>query len=262
MCWRGEIAPRSLDNGDGSDDERRLFDDGVRAVLSFLVLLQALPKGSGPPYLCLLFHSELKKHIKVDWMGKADYFLGTAFEWMYHENGHLSIHLTQTAFTEHTAHRFGVYKMNKEPNMTPYRSGYPIDFILSSDKDDPDQNRHTKVYQRVVGSTNWLATCTQPDIAPVLTCLASYQNAPHHQHYKAAIHALKYLYSTSEYGILYHSNSANTIQAFNHFPHHHDKEAYTDATPLSPSECHQLTEFTYACGEAKLATLHSNWNPS
>ncbi|KAL7516710.1 hypothetical protein ACHAWF_000075, partial [Thalassiosira exigua] len=35
--------------------------------------------------------------------------------------------------------------------------------------------------------------------------------------------------------------------AFNHFPSHHDKEAYTDATPPSPSECHRLTAFSDAC---------------
>ena len=194
-----------------------------------------------------LFRTEIQKQIKVDFMGDADYFLGTAFEWARHDDGNLSVHLTQTAFTEHSAHRFGVDKMNREPNMTPYRSGYPIDSIPSPSKADPDLKRRTKVYQSIVGSINWLATCTRPDIAPALTFLASYSNAPHHQHYKAAIHALKYLYSTSEYGISFHSDSRNTIQAFSHFPHHHDKEAYTDATPPSPSECHQLTAYTDAC---------------
>ena len=98
-----------------------------------------------------------------------------------------------------------------------------------------------------MGSINWLATCTRPDISPVLTFLASYSNQPSHQHYKAAIHALKYLYSTSEYGISFHSDACSALQAFNHFPHHHDKEAYNDATPPSPSESHNLTAFTDAC---------------
>ena len=89
--------------------------------------------------------------------------------------------------------------------------------------------------------------CTRPDIAPCLTFLASYQQSPSEQHYKAAVHALKYLYSTNEYGISFHSNSSSTLQAFNHFPHHHDKEAYTDATPPSPAECHKLTGFSVAC---------------
>ena len=125
---------------------------------------------------------------------------------------------------------------------------YPIDSIAPPDADDPDLPRRTKVYQGIIGSINWLATCTRPDVLPVLSFLASYNTNPSHQHYKSAIHALKYLYSTSEYGISFHSEDAtNTLQAFNHFPHHHDKEAYSDATPPSPGDCHQLTAFSDAC---------------
>jgi hypothetical protein len=98
-----------------------------------------------------------------------------------------------------------------------------------------------------VGCINWLATCTRPDIAPCLTFLASYNNCPSHEHYKSALYALKYLYSTAEYGISYHSNASTTIQAFNHFPAHHDKEAYTDATPPAPGDVSRLTGFSDAC---------------
>ena len=41
--------------------------------------------------------------LKVDFMGDVDYFLGTAFTWQYHVNDHVSVHLTQTNFTELTA---------------------------------------------------------------------------------------------------------------------------------------------------------------
>ena len=93
---------------------------------------------------------------------------------------------------------------------------------------------------------NWLATCTHPDIAPVLTFLASYSNYPHPQHYKATVYALKYLTSTNEYGISFHSESSAKIQAFNHFPNHHYREAYTEDTSPPPSECHQLTAYCNA----------------
>eukprot|EP00956_Cyclotella_meneghiniana_P035945 scaffold119809_cov102-Cyclotella_meneghiniana.AAC.2 len=184
--------------------------------------------------------------VPIDWMGTVDYFLGTAFTWKRHTDGHLSVLLTQSAFTEYSAHRFAIDKLNPVPNMTPYRSGIPIDSIPPPDPQDPDLKRRTKCYQGIVGCINWLATCTRPDVAPALTFLASYNTNPSHQHYKAALHVLKYLYSTSEYGISFHSSAHNTLQAFNHFPHHHDKEAYTDATPPSPAECHQLTGFSDA----------------
>jgi hypothetical protein len=193
------------------------------------------------------FKAALKKRVVVDFMGDVDWFLGTAFTWKRHSDGNLSVLLSQSAFTEFSAHRFAVNKFNQVPNMTPYRSGLPIDSIPPPPKDDPDQKRRTKVYQSIVGCINWLATCTRPDIAPCLTFLASYNNCPSHEHYKSALYALKYLYSTAEYGISYHSNASTTIQAFNHFPAHHDKEAYTDATPPAPGDVSRLTGFSDAC---------------
>jgi hypothetical protein len=188
----------------------------------------------------------LKKKVVVDFMGDVDYFLGTAFTWKRHPDNHLSVHLCQSPFTEFTAHRFGIDKYNRTPNMTPYRSGLPIDSIASANPKDPDLKRCTKVYQAIIGSINWLATC-RPDVSPVLSFLASYSTSPSYGHYQAALYALKYLYSTSDYGISFHSDASNTIQAFNNFPHHHDKEAYSDATPPpAPGDCFNLTAFTRA----------------
>ena len=62
-------------------------------------------------------------------MGDADYFLGTAFTWLRQDDGNVSVHLCQSAFTEFASHRFGIDNMNRIPNMTPYRSGLPIDSL-------------------------------------------------------------------------------------------------------------------------------------
>ena len=102
-----------------------------------------------------LFQRMLAKHIQVDFMGDVEYFLGTAFTFLRHFDGNLSVHLSQSAFTEFTAHRFGVNKMNKTPNiMTPYRSGYQIDSIPAADPDDPSLAHRTKVCQSIVGCIN------------------------------------------------------------------------------------------------------------
>ena len=135
--------------------------------------------------------------------------------------------------------------------MTPYRPGFPIYSIPPVEPLDPDLPSQRQVYQSIVVCINWLATCTHPDISPVLTFIASYINSPHPQHYKAAVHALEYLTSNNQYGISFHSNSSYTIQAFNHFLHHHAKEAYTEAAAPYPSEFHQITAFYYSnlCGQ-------------
>ena len=81
--------------------------------------------------------------------------------------------------------------------MTPYRSGFPIDSIPPVDPLDPDIPRQRQVYQSTAGCILWIATCNCPDIAPVRKFLASYSNVSHPQHYKAVVHAFKYLTSTN-----------------------------------------------------------------
>ena len=146
---------------------------------------------SSDPTQEALFQKLLQEHIQVDLMGDVEYFLGTVFTWIQHKDGNISVHICQSAFTEFTAHRFSVQSTNKFPNMTPYCSGFPIDSISPVDPLNPDIPCRRQVYKSIVGCINWLATCTRPGIAPVLTLLASYRNSPHPQHYKASVHALK-----------------------------------------------------------------------
>ena len=51
-----------------------------------------------------LFKTELAKEIKVDFMGDINFFLGTAFTWICQSNGHISVYMTQMAFTKFSAH--------------------------------------------------------------------------------------------------------------------------------------------------------------
>ena len=170
-----------------------------------------------------LFKTLLQAHSQVYFMGNVDCFSGTAFTWIQHADGDISVHLCQLAFTNFNDHWLSFHTANKVPNMTLYRSGLPIDSIPPFNSLYPDLPRQKQVYLRVVRCINWLATFTRPDISPALTFIASYINSPRPQHYKAAVHFLTYLMSTNEYGISFNSNSSSTIQAFNHSPHHHNK---------------------------------------
>ena len=167
-------------------------------------------------------------------MVNLDYFLGTAYNWLQHADGNISVHLCQSAFTEFTANRFSVNIVKKVPRTTPYRSGFPIESIPTVDALDPDLTRQKQVYQSIFGFINWLATFTHPDIVPALTFIASYSNYPHPQHYRATGRALKYLTSKNEYSISFHSNSSSTIQEFNNLSHHHNMDSYTESTAPSP----------------------------
>ena len=63
--------------------------------------------------------AELKKRVVVDFMGTVDWFLGTAFTWKKHDDGNLSVFLSQSAFIDFTAHRFAIDRMKPVPHMTP-----------------------------------------------------------------------------------------------------------------------------------------------
>ena len=100
---------------------------------------------------------------------------------------------------------FVIDNFNQVPNMAPYRSGLPINYIALPQKYDPDLKHQTKSYQSIMGCINWLTTCTHTDVSPALMFLTSYSHAPSHQHYRSTVHKLKYLYSTCNYGISFNS---------------------------------------------------------
>ena len=77
-------------------------------------------------------------HIKVDFVGNFAYFSGKYFIWLTHKDRNILVHLSQSAFTELTAHLLSVHTFHKEPNMTSYCSGYPIESIHPVDPLYPD----------------------------------------------------------------------------------------------------------------------------
>jgi hypothetical protein len=38
--------------------------------------------------------------VSVDFMGQVSHFLGIEFSWQYHDDGHLTVNLTQQSFAE------------------------------------------------------------------------------------------------------------------------------------------------------------------
>ena len=61
----------------------------------------------------------LESKLKVDFIGDADYFLGTALIWLHHDDDHVSIHLSQSVFTEFAANRFSVRKNEQSSQHDP-----------------------------------------------------------------------------------------------------------------------------------------------
>ena len=89
-------------------------------------------------------------------MGDEDFFLGSSFEWNWHPDGNISVHVYQQNNSKHTASHFGLKYCNHAPLMTPYISGCPIDYIPDPDPDNPDLTKYKAAYQYIYESVNWL----------------------------------------------------------------------------------------------------------
>jgi hypothetical protein len=75
-------------------------------------------------------------------------------------------------------------------------------------------------YRELVGSLMYLAVCSRPDVASIVSQLARYMQEPALLHWKAAKHVLRYLRGTAELGLHYRALS----QA------HHVLNGYADAS--------------------------------
>ena len=131
--------------------------------------------------------------------------------------------------------------------MTPYCSVCPIFSIPDPDPYDPDLPKHKAAYQSICSSINFLVISTRPDVASALSFLAAYQVAPNRGHYEAALNALRYLVSTSSFGLAYHYDAPTFTKSFVQFPPHHGADTYSESTPPQPDKSHKSTSYSDAC---------------
>ena len=88
----------------------------------------------------------------------------------------------------------------------------PLDLNIKLEKNpegiDGDQNNS---YALLIGSLQYLATATWPDIAFAVNRLAAYTANPSMMHWTATKCILHYLAGTKKYGITYYSSETNSI---------------------------------------------------
>jgi len=67
--------------------------------------------------------------VSVEIMGQVSHFLGIEFTWNFHDDGNLTVLLTQQSFAENLVESLGFTDISLSTYITPYRSGYPIDSV-------------------------------------------------------------------------------------------------------------------------------------
>jgi hypothetical protein len=165
----------------------------------------------------------------VDFMGKVSQFWGIEFSWVHHDDGHVSVSLTQQSFAENLVESVNVLTTSTSTFVTPYHSGLSIDSIPPSSLSSQEQHELRLHYQSLVGSLNWLAHTMRPDLSTVVSLLAQHQSNPSPGHLDAVMYAIKYVAQTKTLGIYFSSKNQSVLEAFLHFPLPHNILSMADA---------------------------------
>ena len=192
-------------------------DMGFRLMMQDRCVLKCTPfQGQPPIYLGIYvddfvyysesdqveewFEQQLQSHIKVDFMGDAEWFLGQRYEWHTDPlTKNVSCHVSQQAFIETVLEKNGMTDCS--PAKTPYRSGLKIDRIEHDNVPIENKSKLIHNFQSIMGCINWLAINTRPDVAVAYKLLSQFNHNPSQGHLDAAKYVLRYLSGTSSYGI-------------------------------------------------------------
>ena len=140
---------------------------------------------------------ELSSKFDIKDLGRLSYFLGMS---IVQEQEGMVTWMGQPAYTQKLLTKTGMNDC--KPVKTPVDPGQRL-VKASEDERALDQ----PLYQSVVGSLMYLATCTRPDIAYAVGMLARFSSKPNRSHWTAAKRVLRYLKGTNDLGILYKGDS-------------------------------------------------------
>ena len=165
------------------------------------------------------FEKELGSLTNVDFMGQVSHFLGIKYQWRQNSTS-TKAHMSQEAFSESLVNQNGLSNISTKINMTPYKSGFPVDAIPHTNQ-HINKNKQQEIetqYRSMVGSLLWLSQGTRPDLATITNMLAKYQSYPTPKHIESAKYAIKYVKGTKSLGITFDTETDLNISSFVHFP--------------------------------------------
>lgn len=126
-------------------------------------------------------------------LGEIDWFCGIKIT---RDRRNKQLWINQEAYMEKLIKRYDL-----KPALKVVKSPLPMDF--STGNDGKATAEQINVYGSKVGSINFAATQTRPDIAFATSKLSQCLKNPSDKHITAADHTLKYLFQTKDIGIKY-----------------------------------------------------------
>ena len=165
------------------------------------------------------FEKDFSATMDMELNGPVSHFLGIKYTTTHHPDGHVSVKMSQEAFVEALRQQADLEGDGVTKPLTPYRSRYAINTTpLDTDIPLAQQERQNSLLQTLVGSLNWLAISTRPDIAPVTNFLAKYTTKASKGHIHAAKHVIRYLKGTKSLGITFSSHGREQLNSHVKFP--------------------------------------------
>lgn len=122
--------------------------------------------------------------------------------------------IDQEQFIDQILTDFGM--MDGHPANTPCNPKFILVSAMCPKTDAERELAATRPYPTLVCKLLYIATCTRPDIAYAVRELSRFMHNHGEQHWKAALHVLRYLKGTKGYGIIY-GNVDNPYPLFKSF---------------------------------------------
>ena len=236
--WYTKLADKLADLGFiRSEDDGSLFYKDVDGSRMFICIhvddMLLIHKSKS---LVLDVVAQINKIFEITDLGVASEYLGAKIERL--SCGSIIIH--QATYANSLVKKFLVRSSDSQMFGT---LPLPIKFVFRElgSRDAKEHDECTpcdqKLYMQIVGSLLFLANFTRPDIAFAVNQLCRYTRAPSKMHWKASQYILRYINSTSDYGIVY-SPSTSTVLP--------DLVGYCDASHNScPDTFKSCTGFVY-----------------
>ena len=165
------------------------YKDGLIDVILIVYVDDIIAAGHGDTWIEPLCH-QLEEHFEIVYDGEANWCLGMGID--HNSDGSIKIH--QSKYIDDMLNNFNMTDSN--PVATPMLVGYVDDADSPPASDDIP-------YASLVGSLNYAAVCTRPDISYAVSVLSKHLKNPTLNHWQAAKRVLRYLKGTKDYGLTY-----------------------------------------------------------
>jgi transposase InsO family protein len=142
--------------------------------------------------------AELSQHFKMKDMGPAKYIVGLE---IHRDRAHRTLHLNQHKYALDVLKRFNMEDCKAVS--TPLDPGCRLSKDLCPQSDEERLAMKDIPYLAAVGSLNYLAIGTRPDLAHAVGELGQFNSNPGLGHWKAVQHVLRYIKGTADLGLTY-----------------------------------------------------------